>query len=177
MYKEADVRKRSLSRFVNGIVSAIIVCFFAAHGLIGSFASVFSFTSALRWVVWVGVALVALHVLLSALTSYLQMTDAEFPPSARKKRHLVLKWATGILLALMVVAHITCMRVSGALVPVLSAVVTALVAVALAVHVWVGAKSLLKDIGAGTALMTPLRVVMCALAAVFAVTALSMLAG
>lgn len=171
---EVSVRKSPRARFANGVVSAIVLCFFTIHALLGTFAPVFSYTSPFRWVVWVGVGIIGVHVVLSIVTSYLQMTDAEFPPSDRKKRHLVLKWVTGLLLVGSVVLHIVCMRFPGLFsgVPFVPRLATVVLAGALAWHACVGMKSMLKDVGLGKRLMTPLRVVVCALAVVFAVMAL-----
>ena len=94
------MRKRPIARFVNGIASAVILAFFIAHAFLGSFRGVFSSDSPPAWVLWAGIAVVAFHVVASVVTSYQQITDEEFPPSVRKKRHLLLKWVTGGLLAL-----------------------------------------------------------------------------
>ena len=168
------MRKRLGMRFANGVVSALIVCFFLAHGLLGSFAFALPSASPLMWVIWVGVGFVALHVALSAVTSYQQLTDKEFPPSARKKRHLALKWATGALLLFAIVAHITCARVPALVmaVPFLPRLATVVLAIVLAWHICVGMKSLLTDIGLSKRLMTPLRVLVCALALVFSIMTL-----
>ena len=126
------------------------------------------------WVVWIGVGFVILHIVLSVVTSYQQLTDAEFPPSARKKRHLALKWLTGILLACAIVTHIACVRVPGlvATAPFLPKLATIVLSCVLAWHICVGMKSLLKDIGASKKYMTLLRVAVCLLAAVFVVMTL-----
>lgn len=168
------VNKRSKMRLANGIVAVLIVCFFMVHAFLGSFAPVFAFTSPLRWVVWVGIGFVVLHVVLSIATSYEQMTDVEFPPSARKKRHLVLKWVTGVALAAAVVLHIACMRAPGvfAEVPFVPRLATVVLAAVLAWHVCVGMKSMLRDVGLSKKLMGPLRVLVCVLAVVFAIMAM-----
>ena len=170
------MRKRSNMRLVNGVVSAAIACFFLAHGLLGSLVPFVAYTGFPRWIVWVGIGFVAVHVCLSVATSYEQLTDAQFPPSARKKRHLALKWATGGLLAAAVAIHVVCMRATSAFSPVTIALVAIVLAAVLAVHVWVGMKSLLKDIGLSKGLITPLRVATCALAVAFAVAAVASLA-
>lgn len=168
------MQKRSGSRLANGAVSALIACFFLIHGLLGSFAFALPSAHPLLWVVWVGVGFVVLHIVLSAVTSYQQLTDSEYPPSTRKKRHLALKWATGCLLAAAVVAHIACMRIPALVIaaPFLPSLSTVVLSAVLAWHICVGMKSLLKDIGVGKKLMTPLRVLVCALAAVFCIASL-----
>ncbi|MBP3866956.1 MAG: hypothetical protein J6D25_04020 [Eggerthellaceae bacterium] len=168
------VQKGPNTRFANGIVSALIVVFFLAHGLLGSFAFALPSAHPLLWVVWVGVGFVVLHVALSVVTSYQQLSDREFPPSARKKRHLALKWATGGLLAASIVAHIACMRVPVLVIaaPFLPKLSTVVLSAVLAWHISVGMKSLLKDIGLSKQLMTPLRVLVCMLAAAFCIMSL-----
>ena len=51
--------------------------------------------------------------------------------------------------------------------PLLPKLATVVLSIVLAWHICVGMKSLLKDIGLSKRLMTPLRIVVCALAAVF----------
>ena len=174
------MRKRSTSRFANGIISALIVCFFIVHGLMGSLSSLFSLSSAAAWIVWIGMVFVAAHVVVSIVTSYQQMTDAEFPPSPRKKRHLVLKWTTGGLLLVMAGAHIACMRMFGAAAAqssITAAIVTVALAAVLATHVCVGAKSLLTDLELSKGFMKPLRVVVIVLVVVISCATLIALAG
>ena len=159
--------KSSKTRIANGVVAAFVACFFAVHGMLGAFESVLPLSGRLVWTVWVGVGFVGVHVLISVATSYQKLTDSARPPSARKKRHLTLKWATGIVLAMAVGAHIACMRspdVFSAVSPA-AKLVTVAVAVILAWHVCVGMKSLLKDIGLSKKLIVPLRVLTCVLAA------------
>ena len=162
-------------RHVNGIVSAIIVCFFLVHGALGAASGYFSWQSALAGFVWVGVALVCAHVVISVFTSKQQLSDVEHPPSERKKRHLLLKWVTGGLLAAFVVAHIVSVQLFGASVvqaPGVGVFVTLAVIVALTVHICVGAKSLLVDIGMSKQFMLPFRIVVCAVAAMLAIAVL-----
>lgn len=168
------MKNRSKIRFANGIVSAVIVCFFLVHGALGS-ASAFGIASnTLAGLVWLGVALIVAHVCLSVATSKEQLTDTQRPPSARKKRHLALKWATGLLLAALAVLHVVGPQLLG-LDPaqtrvVYSAIIVALSGV-LAWHVFVGMKSLLIDLGVNRALITPLRAAVCIAAVAFAYAA------
>ena len=156
--------KRSTARFANGIVSAILVVFFLAHGILGSAALVFGFFGPLAWLVWCGVVLAFVHVVVSIVTSREQLSDKERPPSARKKRHLLLKWITGGILALAAFAHVFVPKVAVA-----SGAIIAVVSIALAVHLCVGSKSLLKDIGVDRRYKLVFRVVVCAFAALFVV--------
>ena len=63
-------------RFANGVVSAAIVVFFLAHATLGTLLGLIGFMSPLAWLVWVGVALVGVHVMLSIFTSREQLTDS-----------------------------------------------------------------------------------------------------
>ena len=169
------MRVRSTSRLVNGIISAFIVVFFLAHGTLGCLSAVAGFHSALARLVWVGMALVLTHVIVSVVTSYQQLTDTIDPPSMRKKRHLALKWATGILLTIAVCTHVVCVETLGwasSWVTKTGALVIALVAITLATHLCVGAKSLLKDIQAPRRYRMPFRAVACVFAVLFSLVAI-----
>ncbi|MBQ9001920.1 MAG: hypothetical protein IJ087_08720 [Eggerthellaceae bacterium] len=159
--------ERSKARFANGIVSAVLVVFFIAHGLLGSAAIVFGYSSPLAFLVWAGMALVVVHVVASIVTSREQLTDAKRPPSSRKKRHLALKWATGAGLAACVALHVF---LRGAFPPKIAIVA---VAVMLAVHLCVGSKSLLADLNIPRRYQMAFRVAVCAFAAVFVVAAIA----
>ena len=74
--------------------------FFFAHAAFGVTAEHFAIPRSLMLLVWVGVAVCAAHVVLSALTSREMLLDTVRPPSLKKKRHLVLKWVSGIVLLL-----------------------------------------------------------------------------
>ena len=152
---------RSKARLANGIIAAIIVVFFLAHGALGCTALVFGHMSSLVWIVWIFMALVVVHVVVSVVTSREQLTDAENPPSPRKKRHLALKWATGAGLAACVAAHVLLKDAFSA-----RAVIVG-VAVTLAIHLCVGSKSLLADLNISRRFQTPFRIVVCAFAAMF----------
>lgn len=158
------MRKGSNIRRFNGIVSAIIAAFFLVHAILGSLSVITGFISPFTGLVWVGVALVAVHVVASIVTSKEQLGDTDYPPSPRKKRHLALKWATGLLLAAAAVAHVVLPKSAF-----VSTAVIVAVSIVLAVHLCVGSKSLLKDLGLDTRGKTAFRIVVCALAAACAV--------
>lgn len=169
------MRKESKARIVNGVISAAIVVFFLVHASLGSLSALVGFTSPFAVAVWLGVALVGAHVIMSIVTSREQLTDPERPPSARKKRHLALKWATGGLLAAVAVAHIVTTRLYGAQAMQSSlsgALLIVALAIVLAVHLCVGSKSLLKDLGIDRRFKTAFRVVVCIFAAFFAIAAI-----
>ena len=125
---------------------------------------------------WMCVVLSILHIGLSGGTSATMLNDTERPPSPRKKRHLVLKWATGIALALSAglhighamgfVAHGSATFFWGSLLATL---------VFLGMHTYTGARSLLKDIGLPTSWKTAVRVVVvvCTFAACAALLAVA----
>lgn len=169
-------RQSSRARRVNGVVSAAIVVFFCIHGAMGCIALLTGFTSPLAVIVWFGVALVGVHVIMSVVTSYQQLTDTVRPPSPQKRRHLMWKWLTGGLLLVCAGAHIAASWVLGphaSQTTVTGALLTAAVAVVLATHLCFGAKSLLKDLGLDRRYRTAFRVVVIVIAAVFAIVALA----
>lgn len=175
-YQEDDApRVSSPARRANGIVSAAIVVFFCAHGILGCVALLSGFTSPFTWIIWFGVALIGVHVILSVVTSYQQLTDTVRPPSRQKRRHLLWKWLTGGLLLVCAGAHIAAAWVLGphaSQTTVTGALLTAAVAIVLAVHLCFGAKSLLKDLWLDRRYRTAFRVVVIVFAAVFAIIAL-----
>ena len=167
--------KGSKARFANGVISAAIVVFFLVHAALGSLSGLFGLKSPLAWLVWVGVALIAAHIVVSVVTSREQLSDVEHPPSVRKKRHLALKWATGGLLAAAAIAHIATMWTWGAEAvqsAASGAALTVVLSAVLAVHLCVGSKSLLKDLGIDRRYKTAFRVIVCILAALFALSAI-----
>lgn len=170
------MRKRSKARFANGVVSAAIVVFFLAHATLGSLSALVGLTSPFTFLVWVGVCAIGVHIVISVFTSREQLNDPERPPSPRKKRHLALKWATGGLLAAVAAAHIVTMRLYGAEAMQSSATGTVLIvalAIVLAVHLCVGSKSLLRDLGIESRYKTAFRVVVIVFAMFFAIAAIT----
>ena len=168
--------KGSKARLVNGVVSALIVVFFLVHGTLGGLSALFGFKGSFSWLVWVGVVLIVFHIVVSVVTSRQQLSDIEHPPSQRKKRHLVLKWTTGCLLAAAAVIHIVVMRLYGADAvqsTMSGALLTAVLAVVLAVHLCVGSRSLLKDLGVDRRYKMAFRIIVIGFAVFFAVAAIA----
>ncbi len=165
------MKRRSTARTVNGIVSAVILCLFLVHAVLGTFSSPLSFSAVASYVLWLGMALVGVHVVASIATSYEQLTDTVRPPSRKKRQHLLLKWVTGIVLLAVVLLHILRVReldlASAVYSPLGTAVAIALVA-ALAVHAWTGSKSLLKDLNIDRKYRSVLRAGVAILAMVLA---------
>ena len=126
----------------------------AAVGLMSPFASL----------IWIGVGLICVHIVASIVTSREQLGDTERPPSGRKKRHLALKWATGALLGAAAAVHIILPKSSE-----LATVCIVALCVVLAVHLCVGSKSLLRDLGLSARLKIAFRIIVCAIAAAAAI--------
>lgn len=116
-------------------------------------------------------------MLASVGTTALMLTDIERPPSSRKKRHFVLKWATGAVLAAAIAVHLFfCILCPGSL-PVFPHQTKApflLLLAALAWHVGIATKSLTRDLGIGKRMRDVMRAAY--VLAVFALIALVVLA-
>lgn len=129
-------------RKVNGAIAGVLCLFFLVHGILGILWTSGAINAELAFVIWAFFIAALVHGLLSIVTSRQMLHDAERPPSRRKKRHLVLKRVTGLALLLIACVH--------ALLPEHAAAwpsVSILVALALAVHMYVGGKSLTSDLG------------------------------
>ena len=172
--------KRSAPRRANGIVAALLVLFFlCAHGLMGSLSLAFPLTNHFTWLVWAATAFVVVHIVLSAIVTREKLFNPEKPPTTQKKLKIGLRWATGILIAAMVCMHVGSVVLYGDSVIQSTSVgkVSLLALIALiAVHVCTGAKSLVRDLGASKEqkekLKTPLRLVICLVAAALFVAVL-----
>lgn len=139
-------------RLINALVASAIAVFFLAHSTLGA-ASLFvkGLVNSVPWLVWAMFGAVAAHVLASVGATALMLTDTERPPSSRKKRHFVLKWATGAVLAAVIAVHLFCILCPGCL-PVFYHHAKAsflLLLAALAWHVGIATKSLACDLGIG----------------------------
>lgn len=148
-------------RKVNGAIAAILCLFFLVHGILGILGTDGAVTAELAFAIWVFFIAALVHGLLSIVTSWQMLHDAERPPSRRKKRHLVLKWVTGLALLLIACIH--------ALLPEHAAAwssVSILVALAFAVHMYVGSKSLTSDLGLPHGMRIAFRLVAIAWAAI-----------
>ena len=156
-------------RRINGTVSEVLICFFLAHAALGSMSLLYPISHEFKFFIWVGIGLIAIHIILSAATSKQMLADKKYPPSARKKKHLALKWLSGMLLVLAAVLHIIGFETS----PTSSysnffLVVSLLITALLTSHVYIGAKSLLKDLNMDRRYRIPLRLAVCVLATTFA---------
>lgn len=105
-------------RLLNALVASAIAVFFLAHSALGT-ASLFieGLINSVPWLVWAMFGTTGAHVLASVGATALMLTDTERPPSSRKKRHFVLKWATGSVLAATIAAHLFSILCPGSLPP------------------------------------------------------------
>lgn len=139
-------------RLLNALVASAIAVFFLAHSTLGA-ASLFveGLVNSVPWLVWIMFGAVGVHVLASVGATCLMLTDTERPPSSRKKRHFVLKWATGAVLAAAIAVHLFYILCPGSLpvFPHQTRVSFLLLLAALAWHVGIATKSLARDLGIG----------------------------
>lgn len=164
-------------RLFNALAASAVAVFFLAHSALGT-ASVFveGLSNSVPWLVWAMCGVVAVHVVVSAAATALMLTDTQCPPSSRKKRHFVLKWVTGALLALVIGAHLCCIVFPGfsSLLVGQGKVALLLLLTALAWHVGVATKSLARDLGISKRARDAMRAVyVLAVAALFALVLLS----
>lgn len=154
-------------RLPNGVISGIILCFFVFHAALGVAWRFGMITGSFALAIWLGVILMGLHMVMSIATSYSMVTDTVRPPSAQKKRHLVLKWVTGGIVVAVAIAHISLVRTQGGGIDAgMAAMLTMLVLLAaLAVHGYTGVKSLTRDLGINKKWRLPLRIAIIAVCA------------
>lgn len=150
--EEHEGHKPTPLRTANGIFASITCFIFLAHVVLGAWKFFdLSFEGKYVWMVWVGVGVLAVHIALSVGTTVSMLTDTKRPPSAKKKRHQLMKWITGVTLLAAALVHVstTSAIANGGVVHELSWLEFALmlvVAAALAWHIFVASKSLLKDL-------------------------------
>lgn len=132
-------------RKANAIIVAVITAFFFTHATIGSSVPLTGLSRTFEFLVWGGVALIAVHMVLSLIRTVKKLTDPEDPPTGKKKRKLALKWGTGATILLCAAIHLS-VPASDRTGSLFVGVTTVLMA-ALAVHVCVMAKPLLKHLG------------------------------
>jgi len=156
------MREHLNTRFINGCISGLLLVAFMAHAAFGSLAVRWGRVSSLSMLIWLGVALMLAHLVLCILTSQQMLTDKVRPPSARKQRHLVLKWLTGAALVVVAVAHIAAIRCGLPFNGWVFIVIALLLLLTLASHAIVGTKSLLKALNLPRSLRLPLRLLITA---------------
>ncbi|MDO5117535.1 MAG: hypothetical protein Q4D34_03520 [Eggerthellaceae bacterium] len=158
---EDERRPHTRARVVNAVAACFIMLLFLVHACLGTLKLYWpDMPSSLEFIVWFGVAVIVFHVIASIVTTYEMWTDTVRPPSDRKKRHQVLKWVTGVLLACSIVVHQLCVAqlLPPAAVDTLTLPALIVTAILLCWHLFVGAKSLTRDLNLRGALRTPLRV-------------------
>lgn len=143
-------------RRANGIAAAFLLVFFFAHAALGALSEHAAIPRSLMFFIWFAVAVSVAHIALSAGTSVEMLRNKERPPSPRKRRHLVLKWMSGAALLVVAILHCQC-----DLVPIADIAVSCVLLGLLCVHGWIGARSLLCDLGLSTRLKPALRVSLC----------------
>ena len=140
-------------RHVNGIVSLLLLAVFSAHAAMGALFCWGVVSGEASWVVWVGVCVLVLHMVLSIGTTRQMLYDEERPPSAKKKKHQAKKWASGIAVGTIAIAHILQAYGNAAW-----TIVAILLDAALTTHICISAKSLVKDLGLASGLRHAIRV-------------------
>lgn len=149
-----------MTRCINGIVSSLLIVVFVGHEISGGFLLHEPWFVSALWLVWAGVGIGIVHILLSVKMTQEMFCDKVRPPSAKKKAHQVKKWITGVILGALVAVHIV---VRGDMASWI--VIVVLLVIALAVHLCISSKSLVKDLGLSTKCRFIFRVVVIVLAA------------
>ena len=147
-------------RRANGIASLLLLAVFSAHAIMGALFCWSVASGEVGWVVWVGVCIAVLHVALSIGTTRHMLHDEVRPPSAKKKAHQLKKWISGVLVGVVCAAHVLTIFETR-----LWFVIVLTLDVALAAHVCVSAKSLVKDLRLAPNLRYVIRVFAIAIAA------------
>ncbi len=164
-------------RRVCGVVAAILLVLILAHVLLGAFSLIREVSRNFEFLIWLGVMLIAAHIGLSGATTAVKLTDAENPPSDRKKRHFVLKWASGAAVVVAATIHVAVQLAGYVLDSRVSLLMMVLVATVLAWHMWVGAKSIVKDLGLPKKIKPVVRLLTTLLAALAGILVLFVLMG
>ena len=158
------MNKASGARRVNGILSAVITCIFLAHAVMGSLSLAYPLSETFVVLVTSGVVLIVAHLAFCVVTSWQMLTDKGRPPSAKKKRHLMYKWVSGVLLAFVAAAHMSEAGHGQSITASPEHLIVLLFLMAiLAIHILFGIKSLLKDVALNKGMKVPLRVAVCAI--------------
>lgn len=139
-------------RKINAFVAMLLTIFFITHELLGMLWSYSAVGKTLAFLVWAGAFMALVHVLFCVATSRSMLNDTKRPPSIKKKRHLLLKWATGS--AVLVTASFHALQTE---MPLLLFFAGMFTAAFLAVHVCTGAKSMLKDLRLSAKMRMPFK--------------------
>lgn len=177
---EDEHRPHTRARVANAVAACFIMLLFLVHACLGTLKLYWpDMPSSLEFIVWFGVAVIVVHVILSIATTYEMWTDTVRPPSERKKRHQILKWVTGVLLACAIVVHQLCVAqlLPSSVVDVLALPTLIVTAVLLCWHLFVGAKSLTRDLNLRGAFRTPLRVAVIVITVVVCIAVFILIVG
>lgn len=144
----------STVRRVNAVLAAALAVFFFGHALLGaasqSVPALIGHAAPTALIVcFAGIA--GVHIAASILTTYFMFTDTVRPPSAKKRAHQWLKWASGAFLAAVAAGHALCPE--GDFAPFLLATL-----VVLLWHTYVGCKSLVHDLSLPRSFKLGLRI-------------------
>lgn len=140
-------------RRANGIVALLLLVAFAAHAVMGTLFCLGAVSGEASWIVWAGVCVIVVHVALSIGTTRQMLHDESRPPSVKKKEHQLKKWVSGIAVGAIAIAHILLAYGKTAW-----TIVAVLLDVALAIHICISAKSMVKDLGFASSLRYAIRV-------------------
>lgn len=162
--KDRDKTVGRIRRF-NAILAVALMLFFFAHATMGSLTQIIPIQNDVEWLIWTFAALILVHVITCVATSFFMLTNTKNPPSKGKKQHLVLKWATGVLLLLFVFLHVT--GAFNLYIPIMIMLLGIL-----AWHSYVGVKSFTRDLNMPGSLRMPIRIALIVLAVIIAGIAL-----
>ena len=174
--KEVGYRKPfNPLRAPNAFAAAFIVIFFLVHASLGVFAILSGWRGALAWTVWVGAGVIGFHIIMSLATTISMFTDKVRVASKGKRRHQLLKWATGGCIVLMFAWHVSgAQRLLDAPSFLVAIAAVALIS-ALCWHVWIGAKSLTHDLRISPEFRMPIRGIFITVAAILSIVLLASL--
>lgn len=172
---QREAYPKSTSRRVNAWLSVLVSVLFLLHSCMGAAYFVLpGMRTAPRLLLWLGVLLILAHIVASIITTNQMLTDTVRPPSARKKRHQLKKWVTGVLFVLAAGVHIGA-QANGVLQGASAVLLMAVVSVLLCVHLCTGVKSLTRDMALSPSLRWPLRLLAIAVSVLVCAVALVVL--
>lgn len=158
--KTFDVRR------ANALVCALLIIFFVFHVIIGTVLWYGALGMSMALVAWAGVGLVAIHLILSIVTTALGVKPPEHyaaldqsgkkQPSRRSKH--VLKWITGLLMISLLILHLTVGDLVGNLHYTKGALVALILLILIGIHVYIDIKSFTRDLNLSPRTRVPFQV-------------------
>lgn len=158
------MKQHCATRRINALIAAALSAFFLVHAALGTLSRLFLNADAPALIVWLFVFAGLAHIVLCLITSKLMLTDTQRPPSRKKVNHLWLKWASGAVLAAGALFH--ALGLDGN-VDWFIVVVDAL----LIWHIYIGCKSLARDLDLPRGAKTPLRIIAMAIGGAIGIVA------